>query len=60
MLTGSAAALRIRREGGIETDVWVSGLCGKKLRCIFPSRTTYNSTRLDHGGDKLAPKYIDN
>ena len=57
MLTGSAATLRVRRESGIKTDVWVSGVCGKKFRSISPSRT--NNARLDHGGDKLAPRQIE-
>ena len=58
MLTGSAATLRVRCEVGIGTDAWVSGVCGKKFRSIFPSRT--NNARLDHDGNRLAPKYIEN
>ena len=58
MLTGSAATLRVPREGGIGTDVWVSGVCGKKFQSISPSRT--NNARLDQGGHKLAPRQIEN
>ena len=58
MLIGSAATLRVCRKGGIGTDVWVSGVCGRKFRSKFPSGA--NSARLDQGGDKLAPKDIKN
>ena len=58
MLTGSAATLRVRREGGIGTDAWISGVSGKKFRSIFLSRTS--NARLDHSGDKLNPKYSEN
>ena len=57
MLTGSAAALlRVRREGGIGTDVWVSGVCGKNFRSTFPSGT--NSARLDQVATNLLPNIL--